>query len=112
MRARFWVYWNGSFVKLTLAPGERVSLFRGGPTDEGYFQESETYYFREDESEVVQDFNSWGSDCDGRFERGGTVTCNVFLLRAVTREGCPYPLPDWQYGGQYQRDYAAEAAGY
>lgn len=112
MNARFWIYWNGTWVKITLRPGERTTVWRGGQTEEGYEQESETYYFTEDGEQVIQELNSWGRDCDGRYERGGTVTCDVYRLRTVTRKGCPYPLPDWQYVDSHQRDHSAEAAGY
>lgn len=63
MNARFWVYWNYDWVKLTLAPGQVLQLYDGGSTEEGYWFLEEL--FEHDGDTVVRTTRSGGSDCDG-----------------------------------------------
>jgi hypothetical protein len=41
--ARFWTWWNGGWVKLTLRPGQRLVLHAFRRTDEGYSEQHEEY---------------------------------------------------------------------
>lgn len=104
------------YFKLTLRPFKPVSITTGGPTEEGWHWESETYVWRPNddfggfvEVEAVSD----GVDCDGRLSR--YHTCVSPSDRLAWRPGYRDPhvrLPDWQRVAASQRDYAAEAMGY
>ena len=43
MNARFWIWWNGDWVKITLRPGQSIAMRCGGATDEGFNVESSGY---------------------------------------------------------------------
>ena len=125
---RFWAFVNLSLVKLTLAPGQKISTFRGGPTEEGFHREWEEW---EHDGEMVEyTFETDGRDCDGRVASHHRSVCPIDRLakgnpapipvRVRTAQGycdkyVDHPTiryPDWVPAAQYQRDYAAEAAGY
>jgi hypothetical protein len=123
--ARFWVYWNDQYTKLTLRPGEELSFSQGGRTDEGWFRNSETYeyqYEHDTPPRIVVSVENAGADCDGRLDRYYQSACDVDQLQArlVDESDClwEYPdvrglrLPQWQPLSAHQRDYAAEAMGY
>ena len=42
---RFWIYHNGTNVRLSLKVGDTVTLTKGGPTDEGWVQYSSILAF-------------------------------------------------------------------
>ena len=114
--ARFWVYWAGDWVKLTLAPGEQCAFEERHATDEGWSAEYHEYGYDDNdlavESMVVRD----GVDCDGRMVTRWVGMCPVSRLRAVPAERDEYgdrpDRPDWQRLDGGVRDYTAEAAGY
>ena len=123
--ARFWVWWNDGWVKLTLRPGQTLSHGYSGPTDEGWSSEHHNYEYDAETLCVTSHCTSDGSDCDGRLTRYYDCECRVDDLHAVP----PPPLdeqafcrrsirefwpmrPLWKKIGSSQRDYNAEAAGY
>ena len=114
--ARFWVYHpSGSWVKLTLRPGQRVELHSGQRTEEGYSCEAET--FEHDGAGVAHSWCTWGMDCDGRHEDGGERYCPLAHLRSREPvldgpDTVGVMLPEWAPGESWQRDHSAEAAGY
>jgi hypothetical protein len=115
--ARFWVWHRGSWVKLTLTPGQVLSTFESCRTDEGYHREVSTYAHHGEE--VVCEWYETGRDCDGRYERGGELVCDLADLAArdahaefPVRENVGIKAPQWKRAGGYRRDPAAEAAGY
>lgn len=115
--ARFWVWHRGGWVKLTLAPGQCLTTFAGGETDEGYHCETST--FAHHGEAVVWEWHETGRDCDGRYERGGESFCALSDLAArdahaalPIRENVGIHAPEWQRATGYRRDHAAEAAGY
>ena len=68
---------------------------------------------------VVCEWSETGRDCDGRYERGGELFCPLADLAArdahwafPIRENVGIRAPVWQRATSYQRDHAAEAAGY
>lgn len=119
MNARFWI-WSavGGWVKLTLRPGETLSHFSGGATEEGFSHTAETWTHEGDH--VRHEWENNARDCDGRFDSGGASCCSLDDLRArdMGAEVPDYPenagivAPEWTDAGRYQRDHAAEAAGY
>lgn len=109
--ARFWIYENGDHVKLTLRPGQALNHAQGGPTDEGWFREAETFTYDAEAGLVRLERVNDGADCDGRLTHYAELECPLDRLGALTLNECP-PMPDWQRVGASQRDYAAEAMGY
>lgn len=124
--ARFWIWWNNDWVKITLRPGQEITLYCGGPTDEGYSHEWETFSHEGDRIECSTLVEA--SDCDGRLDRYGEWECPLDQLQGIPEEQltewcevkCEYvpsgevlpPRPEWVTLSKGQRDYAAEAMGY
>lgn len=115
--ARFWVWHNASWVKLTLRPGQSLTAYEGGPTDEGWSYEASTY--THDGEQVTAAYDSQALDCDGRLDRYAESHCPLADLAVRDMyEVCPASenkgimSPDWQRGSASQRDYEAERAGY
>ena len=124
--ARFWVYWNGSYTKLTLQPGESVELWTSAPHDEGYSSNSVTYSHCG--HTITESYHSASRDCDEPMEHFNERFCNFYYLKVIPAtvpfvddngltQYRPDPqtmLPDWEQvkGARRQRDYFAEAAGY
>jgi hypothetical protein len=115
--ARFWVWHRGGWVKLTLTPGQVLSTFQSQQTDEGYCREAST--FAHHGETVGCEWYETGRDCDGRYERGGELVCDLADLAArdafadfPVRENVGIRAPEWQRAGGYRRDHAAESAGY
>ena len=126
--ARFWTWLNDGWVKITLLPEQTLTHHTGGPTDEGYSYTTLTY---EHEGDAVRCEESTAAcDCDGRLDRGCESYCRLDDLRqrdmgSVDECGqwrgdeyvaCPENAgifaPSWIRADRWQRDYAAEAAGY
>jgi hypothetical protein len=116
MNARFWIRWNRSWVKLTLAQGQTLTLHEGGPTDEGWQSTSRLY--RHDGDTVRLEISDQSQDCDGRHGDERELVCPLADLRsnrdvddADADAGRP-PLPEWELESGRCRDQFAEAAGY
>lgn len=112
---RFWIYWNGTYSRVTMRPGGTFELSQGGPTDEGWNWTRERYTF--DGEVVTSECADEGCDCDGRLDRYSEWVCPVSDLAIRPghedyEESRGLMLPEWQKASAYQRDYAAEAAGY
>ncbi len=116
--ARFWTYWNGGWVKLTVRPGRPVELFSARRTEEGFTRFREGYEI--EGARLVCQWHEEGRDCDGPYERGGWCWSKLDEMAADDMaERCPddpacdgIRVPNWQKGGRHQRDVFAEAAGY
>lgn len=107
--ARFWIWWNGP-TKITLRPGQRLGAYRGGPTEEGYFQEWITLYYQEGMVSCIRE--SEERDCDGRLDYGEDLICPVSKLREIIDEEDQTRWPRWIPKNEWQRDHEAEKAGY
>ena len=116
--ARFWVWANGGWVKLSLQDGETLSHDVGYPTDEGYHRESTTWAVRY--GHVMRIHETEGRDCDGRHSSHTEHRCRIALLadmvsrREQDNDGEEVRIPRWERIGRrcHVRDYTAEAAGY
>lgn len=112
--ARFWVYERGGWVKLTLRPGQSLEIYTGGPCDEGSHFESVRWVH--EGSRVVCEYQTWGSDCDGRREYHSVRACKLGELKGMDHtdpeSGERLALPTWERAEEGQRDYSAEEAGY
>ena len=122
MNARFWVWWNHGFVKITLRDGEHTedepfALFRGGPCDEGWSSLTELYWL--DGGSVCCETIDDGRDCDGRLTDTRRFYCRPTNLKVnAPGEYTPDPdvmLPQWKpAGGRSHQIYdeSAQAMGY
>lgn len=117
MAARFWVWHNGGWVRLSMVEGDVLETSTGDDTDEGYQCESVVWTH---EGDVIrQEYTSWGRDCDGRHEYSCTMIAKIDQLAArdleTDEESTEFAgifLPIWEKESSGQRDYAAEAMGY
>jgi len=122
INARFWTYWNGDFVKLTLKPGDAILLYVSGQTDEGYESEAKSYTHQGNEVTFLID--SSGRDCDGPSASHETLVCALAELHSgctppgqkLHRSDCEPPetiiYPNWRLVDSYERDVFAERMGY
>lgn len=109
--ARFWVFVNSGYVKLTIPPGVTLSHSMGGQTGEGAHWEATRWEY--EDGVVTEEWDEWGSDCDGRYERYVSRSCPVTELTwdVSMSDGVP-DRPNWIVRDHTQRDHTAEAAGY
>lgn len=126
--ARFWVWENDGWIKLTLKPGQTLRYFHGGLTDEGFSHHHQEFEYDADDGVVISRYTSHARDCDGPHDYECDSHCPVSELQArppVKRgdpteygEGfeeqfdIPVPRPEWRKVSASQRDYYAEAMGY
>lgn len=128
MNARFWVFENDGWIKLTLKPGQSLTWSHGGRDEEGYSWTGERWTF--DGLLVINESSYDGRDCDGRISRETVLTCPVGFLQGKPAEAArlvtfgqedPWsfevwepmpPRPEWERARASQRDYSAEAMGY
>ena len=132
--ARFWIYWNGTFTKLTLRPDRAITIHRYSQDEEGWFSRGERYLHEGDH--VRCDWGWQGRDCDGLVGDSGALICPLTLLEAEVvadepgsyrdarrhRMYAPNRMPDsddlicqpaWEKTGRDRHfDAFAEAAGY
>lgn len=111
MNARFWVWLNGGWVKLTLRPDQSLSWGHYRTTDEGF--ESSSHEWSLITPYVIWEISTRSRDCDGLLDRDVTLRCHVNHLNDVESPDDPSrKLPDWDRASSSQRDHTAEAAGY
>lgn len=111
INARFLVYVNSGFVKLTLSPGQRLSWSQASPTEEGWHRDSEAWHF-----DGVGVFHMWcseGRDCDGLLSHSGEDMCAIELLAARPAWDGIHMLPRWEeVSPTIVYDQYAQEAGY
>jgi hypothetical protein len=124
--ARFWVYLNGSPVKLTLRPGAELHHYWGEPNDEGGWSSAAhrwEYVVNDPDfpPHVLRECTIDGRDCDGRLTQHYDSVCSVEDLAAHVVEGAEYKdfhdgreicYPKWERTTAWNRDEFAEAMGY
>ena len=109
---RFWTRANGTYTKLTLEPGEILRFGYARPTEEGWESHGEEIELSEDGEQLRLEWQSDGSDCDGRLSRGGIRVASADPKDFVKCYQFKGMRPDWKEKDSYKRDYQAEAAGY
>lgn len=115
--ARFWIWWNQGWVKLTLTRRRPIiQLLMGRQTEEGYTQEYQVYRLMVDGVEC--ETHVYSSDCDGPHEWHWEGRCAFDRLREPTDPDLivdpedPCDRPMWERTHVSQRDVYAEMAGY
>ena len=124
---RFWVRVNGQPVRLSLVPGEYLTIHRGGPDDEGYHYAEDVYYI-DREYGVLMFETSWESrDCDGcmsggcqywaRFDElevNHPCSDDQSRLERLEAEALRVRFPHFREldAGFWRRDHQAEVAGF
>lgn len=109
--ARFWFWWNGSFVKLTLRPEQTLRFHTSKPTDEGFSYEINEFTHEVDR--VLLRWESGGRDCDGTTTQAGKSAADLDKLAVTSHEEHGIKTPDWQAAGRTRvYDQFAQAAGY
>ena len=125
---RFWIYHNGSNVRLSLKVGDTVTLTSGGPTDEGWDWQQDVYYIDQERGILICEHAYDGVDCDGRLSGGSDHYAQLDELAVNLKPWIemrkPTPLqrheldtrpvyyPIWQSIDTWRRDHQAEAAGF
>ena len=119
--ARFWVDHKGSFVKLTIKPGEEINTIEGGLTDEGFDYTNTTY--RYEDGLVFCSQVRDAKDCDGPMSwswKGFFDPCNYKTRGVFVGVDADYEeiwddsiqLVCWERASSSQRDIYAELMGY
>jgi len=112
--ARFWVFENDAWVKLTLRPDQRLAHHQSERHDEGFSYRHNAYHHTG--AAVVCEWSNGGSDCDGRIDRSGAIICAIEELRSrpVTEpDGTVVMAPMWGvHSAERVHDESAQAAGY
>jgi hypothetical protein len=111
MNARFWIYWNGGLVKITMARGDSFELYRSEPTDEGYHSEWERYEF--DGERVSREMETHGRDCDGSHSTRSVESARLDKLAVVWNKYVEAFYPEWEEDRPTRvYDQFAQAMGY
>ena len=107
--ARFWIFVNDGPVQITLKPGQRLSWSEFHRHEEGWSSQSLSWEY--DGRTITHEYDLDGADCDGRLSSGGVTICSLEdLLSGNELDGVTFPR--WEHADSFQRDYAAESAGY
>jgi hypothetical protein len=126
--ARFWMWLNGSPVKLTLKPRQSLCWEHRQSTDEGWSAVACSWFHyvgdgtsdRLPEQSVCRHEYRDGVDCDGRMSSHVETECPLYRLDThITarpyqeyHDGKLIRYPEWDWLKVSQRDYEAEKAGY
>lgn len=116
--ARFWIYVNDGFVKLTLQPGQELRWHHAWHNGEGWSAEGYTWLYADDEPTVYETHDTDGRDCDGRLSTHDEFYCPIAELQTTAERPDQWEgfwadrKPNWERLKAWQRDYAAEAMGY
>jgi len=99
------VWWNDdeNIIRVPF-DGEKIIISKGGPHEEGWSSEEETYWIEDDEIfvETVHD----GRDCDG------PLTSTYIHRAPIVREGLRVYRGEWEKVSAWQRDVYAERMNY
>ena len=112
-QARFWLFHRSDLVLLKLNPGQSIEHHEGGETDEGFEWTSRLWSHMGDH--ILIEWSVRGSDCDGRYSRGGTSVMALSELRAgheYNDNGTLRRFPVYRSDREWQRDHSAEAMNY
>jgi hypothetical protein len=109
---RFWVWAGNGPVKITLKPGQTLTSYNGGKTDEGWFRKWERFTYDEDKFAIECEVFTEERDCDGRVDDHSIHYCPINELHTREVDFDTNLWPSWLAGEARRRDYSAEAAGY
>lgn len=115
--ARFWVWHNGGWVKLSLREGESLQAVSYRETDEGFCSEWCTWTFEPADHPfaalVRQEYGTRSRDCDGLHEFYSEMVCRKDWLKySQSEDSADVFVPNWESVSKSCRDHAAEAMGY
>lgn len=95
MNARFWTFYRGAWVKITLRPGQVLRCGYSQRDEEGYSYACEAWLY--DGQTVYADWEWGGRDCDGPISHTGASYCKQGWLAAVPIEE---PRPEDHHAGK------------
>lgn len=140
--AKFWIWHHEGFVRLKLAPGTGIEYGRGGPTEEGFYSRSDSYYYNDDRMVIEAVLIEDSRDCDGPHRYTNKCECSIenlqhhehselwgkepvrvidgryqlrdqhYKVGSFDYDYPKPPMPLWERRVSRQRDYFAEAMGY
>lgn len=114
--ARFWVWHNNFWAKLTIKPNETLRHFQHGDSEEGWWSQYTEWHYDNEQHRIVRTYIEDGCDCDGRLSCNYVTACPVSMLQAdiiyEDDDGLSYPVPFWEKVDSFQYDPTAEAMGY
>ena len=112
--ARFWIFVNNSYAKITLEPGQVLTHEQGSSNEEGWSYELVKFTYPSDEEVVYQEWEQESQDCDGRHQIDGESCCPIIQLAVNEPYGDKgFLLPDWgKSRDSVVYDQYAEMAGY
>jgi hypothetical protein len=113
INARFWVFVNNDFVKVTLRPQQHMDWRQAHATEEGYHAESMELHF--DGYTVERIDVSEGRDCDGELSYTTKMVTDLEHLQDEPGDAGFLSTPDrpqWLPGRTRVYDQYAQMAGY
>ena len=114
-RVRFWIWWKGSPVKLTIVGDSEIEMGHSEPTEEGFASWYEKYWI--EDGYLHNETCSSGRDCDGYIENHAEWRCPLDKLRAdvcmdLHDEHVDMAFPQWERVTASVYDQEAQKAGY
>jgi hypothetical protein len=94
--AKFLVYHHGTISKLKLRPGQSITLYSGGPHEEGYSYHAETFVYHAATLTIYRHWATDAKDCDGRMMDSGYSKCSLGMLAARWNEYDNCYCPVWE----------------
>ena len=94
--ARFWIFWKGDWVKITLKPEQTITIHEFSHTDEGWSSTCETYLYDGEDERVICSIANESRDCDGKHGHYSDYHCPVGELASLERE----EITEWTVGGE------------
>jgi hypothetical protein len=112
--ARFWVFVNDGWVRLSLGVGQYLTHSVGGPDEEGFSYTHTRWarYGHGREEFIEQSVATNARDCDGPLDTYWVGECRVDALEDHPSFDNAVPVPNWEKVSASQRDHFAEVAGY
>lgn len=108
---RVWESLHGSYVKISVRPGQTLRWHRNWMGDEG--PSWQYCVFIHEGDRLKMECGSGGRDCDGTVTHHSTLVASPEKLAArPAYRDSRLLLPDWETEERWQHDQFAEAAGY
>lgn len=108
---RFWHYWNGAFVKLTLKPGQKVSMESWRRTEEGFDSRAATIRLCPESGELQMNSYMDARDCDGPISSESYLVATEFFEQKDD-DGTMVKTPVWNEKRHSIQDVYAQMMGY